>query len=280
MGACREEGGSTVNQVPPAHRDKVVMALWEAPAFSPANTVGRLQGCLMANLVTEAPHRPSSWLRSISAPALLGSAPLLPTEVICKGAGVGRQGACPLWALQVLASESVQPPAWLGGDSLPQEWGKEGGGLGRLFCSSRKARFNPCSKLVNFCPAGDPSSLHRALCYRNARFPHPSLPVTLLPSWLFLLPLLVERCAKCQLGPPPCPGLSLEPFAALSGDPGVPGYPLHFLALGKTSQHPPRGGSSGLGGRGGHPSGFPICLRNHSLSPFLPRAPGSFEYAR
>lgn len=42
MGACQEESDSSVTQVPPVYTDMVDMALWEAPAFSTANAVGRL----------------------------------------------------------------------------------------------------------------------------------------------------------------------------------------------------------------------------------------------
>lgn len=72
------------------HTDKVAVALWEAAAFSTANTAGRLWGGLVANAAPLAPHLSFSWLKSISVP--LGSVSLVPTEIICKGAGVRRWG--------------------------------------------------------------------------------------------------------------------------------------------------------------------------------------------
>lgn len=95
----------------------------------------------MANLVPQAPQQPSSWLKSVSVP--LDSASLVPTEVICKGAGVGRGGPALTGPFRYLHLGLCNlSSGWEG--TLPLEWGKEGQGLGRWFCSSRKAAFNPC----------------------------------------------------------------------------------------------------------------------------------------
>lgn len=113
---------------PPVHTDKVAVALWEAPAISTANTVGRLR---VANLAPPAPHQPSSWLKSVSVP--LGSAFLVPTEIICKGA----RAAC---APHLLAPGSVQPrgggPGWEG--TPPSRVREGGGGLGETSAAAWK----------------------------------------------------------------------------------------------------------------------------------------------
>lgn len=93
----------------------------------------------MANLVPQAPQQPSLWLKSVSV--LLGSASLVPTEVICKGAGVGGAALTGPFRYLHLGLCNLRS-VWEG--TLPLEWGKEGRGLGRWFCSSRKAAFNPC----------------------------------------------------------------------------------------------------------------------------------------
>lgn len=100
---------------PPAHTDKVAVALWEAPAVSTANTAGRLR---VANPVARASHHPSSWLKSVSVP--LGSTFLVPTEIICKGARARRGGPAPPGPLTYshLGLSSPRGP----------QAGKEGGG--------------------------------------------------------------------------------------------------------------------------------------------------------
>lgn len=145
---------------PPAHTDKVAVALWEAPAVSTANTAGRLR---VANPVARAPHHPSSWLKSVSVP--LGSTFLVPTEIICKGARARRGGPCPAWAPHLLAPGSVQPqgtPGWEGWRGwfgglvlLPGKAAGLGASILAVWADLEKL-LNLCKKLVNVSPFGGP----------------------------------------------------------------------------------------------------------------------------
>lgn len=106
------------------HTDKAAVALWEAAAFSTANTAGRLGGGgLVANPAPLAPHLSSSWLKSVSVP--LGSVSLGPTEIICKAAGVRRRGPALSAPPHLLTRRSAH--TWgprLGGDPSLQSEGR------------------------------------------------------------------------------------------------------------------------------------------------------------
>lgn len=277
MGARGEEAGSRVTQVAPAHTDKVAWPsgrhllspqqteqgghggarwlIWGAPGSPPTLLVVEERFCAVRQGLSGA-HR--DYLQSSRGEETRGLPSLGPSDA-CTG---------------------LRSP-WLGweGTPSPQRGGRRDRVRSHYSAVPEKLVPTPANSSLASNPPWDRSSFHRALRCHNPRTPHPFLPLASLPSSL-VLPLLAGQSATCWRGPPPHPGLSVNPLAAVSGDPGVLGCPLTawpwWTLLSSLQEEAPGGWEAGMGIL----LFVPVPLTNYSFSSFLLQPLGSFECTR